>query len=598
MVAGAIYQLNLPEYFFGKDLKDHKKTLRYIPSVVSIFASFAGLGIVSGIENFDPGLIFISLFLWLIPVMILMQWFEKITTLVGRAKATRYGNSVVLFSFLSIILVFGGQYIAGPISFFIAIRKSITYGRNKFKRNKLRRYLIRFKKELLESERNVLLDWTDINKSKSENILYGILNTSLLMIIFNIRYINSDVLLIHFQQMKVSFDQIFILLITFSLTLSYFGIRKKWNGWIKVAIPFSVLLILSIFLLLNPRLQPLFSIFSESADYSVSVLSIVGINAGNISNFYSFAGAFASIAITTIYIRTLLLSLIEKKPQIFKSYKSVKDYEWNNNLRWLLLLGSAFLVIGYISNSLWSELVMFPILGFSIYDFFLIGLFLIAFLGIIFSMVEHNIVWKDLLFYSNSHRKVKINLKELIKDAYRKRELKLLFDWKNILVMVIIFIVLIGVSFGMIRYINPPNDVPALESYIPEYPVNLMKSPIIYSYGYYGFIEANDKISVELDVFSNDTLGYYIVSEHGYISNTTLVTGPNTSSYIEYTNLAKGKYSLLYWIENDFNDDHKALVHFNVTKSTYKPFFVGPEFFPILIISLFFIPIRPSYWLM
>jgi hypothetical protein len=483
----------------------------------------------------------------------------------------------------------GGHYILSSVALIIAFNKSIIHPWKRIRKNKLIKTAKDLSNKKEEIEKIFLLEWLKTSKTHKEKVKFNILQNTFFLLIFNIHFVDLQSIIHGLNHGYIHGDLTFILIILLSLLLTYLMINKSWSDWRLIITPYIPLCSLLVYYLVNPTSLPLYDglqMLIPSYDY----LHTLNINL-NFIPMYNYAILIITKTLPLLILLWLLASLIRKESHLLKGYEKYSEREFEIAYSNFLNLCIGIIGIGYVFNLLWPE--------FSFFLFFplLFGLFFIIILSYIFLYITIKDNSIELAYYVNRSRKNKLSFKHMLGDAIKKKIIRDFYTKKQLLRFFLTGITTIVISISMTFFILPTEEPIAFESYSDEFTIRTFMSidGVNYSYGMTGFLEVNEYVKTKLKVFSNDTIGFYLTSPKGFISNHTFVTGPDNETRTEYTNLQPGRYQLIYYIAEDNDSDNKGTIHMDVARNPKKLFTVGPELGPSILALYLFAVLRPTH---
>ena len=236
-----------------------------------------------------------------------------------------------------------------------------------------------------------------------------------------------------------------------------------------------------------------------------------------------------------------------------------------------------------------------PLLLLFFYSMFNVLFFIVGLMSFVFLLIVTKDRSLELWYYRGQRLKEPLSPARFLGWMIQKKKLNRRHSWPQLGYLVLVGVVALGLSLGMVKMVSPPQETIAFENASESLRVREFMSidGENYSYGWFGFIDVQDYVSVHLKVLSNDTVGFYLRSDD-FVSTPVLVEGSGNETVKEYTGLTPDRYQVIYYIALDSDEDKEATIYMNVLRTPRKSYLIGPETLPLLIIwALFFI--RPSY---
>jgi len=591
VIVGEIYQLDLPHLIFEKDLEQFGNMHRYLRrlTVLMSFLQVAGgLLIMQGVLVLDSSLALNGLILIFINILLIKHATDKMTQYkISRAKINRFGSATMTLSFISILLGMGGHIVLSVLAFLIAFNKTVVKRWNIIKKKNILKAALEVGDRKEVEEKGLLSGWTNLDKSKQENLLFGVLSQSIIVLMFNMPFIDLKLVVGQALSGYVSFDLIFLLVILVVLVLTYIGIKRQWQEWEKCGMPFVILAGLLVYLILNPTSLPLYHGFVEMIP-SYDYLKIVGYNF-SFTPMFKYLFSVVARALSFLFLGFLFSALIEKKHSLIRSYKQFPIAESKTAVSYFFLIAIGYLLISMVYQMMWPELML---IFYFIFSALLIIVGLMSFGFLLIVTKEQSL---ELWYYRRHQFKKSLSPTRFLGWMIKNKKISRWHTWPQFGYLLLIGSVALGLSLGMVNLVSPPQETIAFENASEAIRIRDFMSidGENYSYGWFGFLDVQDYVSVHLKVLSNDTVGFYLKSDN-FVSETVLVKGFGNETAKEYYELTPGRYQVIYYNALDGDADKEMTIYMNVLRTPRKSYLIGPETLPLLFTwALFFI--RPSY---
>ena len=591
VIAGEIYKLNIPKKIFKNDYKKFGDRCNYIRNLtvfICLIQIVGGLMIINGILLLDFSLTFYGFILLFINILLLRDIKDKMTRhKVSRSKINKYGTTITILSNISLLLGIGGQMVLSTIAFVIGLNKTIVKKWRKIKKKNLSKIALEIVGKKEEEEIGLIWGWSDIYKSKQQNLLFGTLSMVLLVVIFNIQFINLRFIFTQAIEGHFSINIIFLSVITIVVFLIYIGIRQQWNNWKKCILPYVIFATLLFYYLLYPTSLPLYNGFIEMIP-SYDYLGILGYNF-SFSSVLKYAILVAAQGFSFLFLGFLISLLFNRKNYLIIKYEQFPIAESETAVYYFFSATIGFLIIGLVYNMIWSELY------FLLYPMFTFLLMIFGIMCFLFLFIITKEQAMELWYYRCKNFKKSMSPARFLGWMIEKKKITRKHSWPQLGYLFIIGVLALTVSLSIFNFISPPEETVSFENASESIKIQDFMSIDGYnhSYGWFGYLDVEDYVYVNLKVFSNDTVGFYLKSDK-YESETTFVKGPDNETIHEYTNLDSDRYQLIYYNALDENEDEEMTIYINILRSPRKSYFIGPETLPLFFTWILYF-IRPSY---